>query len=233
MVAQLLLRKGGAIRSLSIAGMILALLFVAFCLAACDPDVRKEPSNEKPVIYLYPEQASVIDVTLEVEGSLSCVYPAFASAQPTDTGGTWRVFAQPDGTLTDLSSGRELGYLFWEGDAGFSPDFSQGFCVSGDDMRAFLEDALSKLGLTDREAADFITYWLPRMQENPYNLVSFQGDAYARVACLGIDPEPDTVIRVQMAWRPLEVPVQIEPQELTAPARNGFTVVEWGGTQVE
>ena len=230
---QLSLRNDGAVRSLSVGGMLLALFLAAFCLAACDPDVRKDPSNEKPVIYLYPEQASVVNMTLEVEGSLSCVYPAFANAQPADTGGTWRVFAHPDGTLTDLSSGREFGYLFWEGDAGFTPDFSQGFCVSGDDVRAFLEDALSKLGLTDREAADFITYWLPRMQENPYNLVSFQGDAYDRAARLGVDPEPDTVIRVQMAWRPLDAPVQIEPQELAAPARVGFTVVEWGGTQIE
>ena len=233
MAAKLLLRRGSAIRSLSVAGIVLALSFAAFCLAACDPDVKKPDTTEKPVIYLYPEQAGVVDVTIEVQGNLSCVYPAFASAQPTDAGGTWRVLAQPDGTLTDLSSGRELGYLFWEGDAGFTPDFSRGFCVSGDDTRAFLEDALSKLGLTDREAADFITYWLPRMQGNPYNLVSFQGDAYARAARLDVDPEPDTVIRVQMAWRPLDAPVQIEPQELTAPARDGFTVVEWGGTQVE
>lgn len=233
MAAKLFLRKGGAICSFSIAGIILALSFAALFLAACEPDVKKEPVTEKPVIYLYPEQASAVDVTLEVEGGLSCVYPAFASAQPADASGTWRVLAQPDGTLTDLSSGRQLGYLFWEGDAGFTPDFSRGFCVSGDDTRAFLEDALSKLGLTDREAADFITYWLPRMQGNPYNLVSFQGDAYARAACLSVHPEPDTVIRVQMAWRPLDASVRIEPQELTAPARDGFTVVEWGGTQVE
>ena len=94
MAAKLLLRRGSAIRSLSVAGIVLALSFAAFCLAACDPDVKKPDTTEKPVIYLYPEQAGVVDVTIEVQGNLSCVYPAFASVQPTDAGGTWRVFAQ-------------------------------------------------------------------------------------------------------------------------------------------
>ena len=51
-------------------------------------------------------------------------------------------------------------------------------------------------------------------------------------AALTIDPAPDTLIRVHMAWKALEHPVEVEPQALTAPARTGFTAVEWGGTQV-
>ena len=43
---------------------------------------------------------------------------------------------------------------------------------------------------------------------------------------------PDTVLRVFMAWQPLTEAVEMEPQTLTAPARTGFTVVEWGGCQV-
>ena len=33
-------------------------------------------------------------------------------------------------------------------------------------------------------------------------------------------------------WKALEEPVDIEPQTLTAPDRQGFTLVEWGGCQV-
>ena len=51
-------------------------------------------------------------------------------------------------------------------------------------------------------------------------------------AKLTVTPTPDTVIRVFMAWRPLTEPVAIEPQEWTAPERIGFTLVEWGGTEV-
>ena len=35
-----------------------------------------------------------------------------------------------------------------------------------------------------------------------------------------------------MAYMPLEHAVNIPPQQLTAPERTGFTVVEWGGTEV-
>ena len=74
--------------------------------------------------------------------------------------------ACPDGTLTD-DAGQTYSYLYWEGTDTIAYDFSQGFCVAGTDTAAFLEDALAQLGLTRREANEFIVYWLPQMQENP------------------------------------------------------------------
>ena len=108
-------------------------------------------------------------------------------------------------------------------------DFSSGFCVPGSETAEFLEDALGKLGLNRTEANEFIIYWLPLMQENAYNLIAFQHEAYTESARLTITPEPDTLIRVFMAFKPLSAPVEIAPQTLTAPARTGFTAVEWGG----
>ena len=40
------------------------------------------------------------------------------------------------------------------------------------------------------------------------------------------------LLRVFMAWMPLESAVDISTQNLTAPVRTGFTAVEWGGCQV-
>ena len=104
--------------------------------------------------------------------------------------------------------------------------------MAGEGTAAFLEDALARLGLTEREANEFIIYWLPRMEGNPYNLISFQTDAYTDAAELTIDPAPDTLIRVFLAWKGLDAPVEVEPQKLTAPERAGFTAVEWGGAEV-
>lgn len=95
-----------------------------------------------------------------------------------------------------------------------------------------MEDALARLGLNRREANEFIVYWLPRMEPNPYNLISFQEDAYTDHAVLTITPEPDSLLRVFMAWRPLEAPVEIPAQDLPAFTRTGFTVVEWGGAEL-
>ena len=177
----------------------------------------------KPVIYLYPETAAEVEVTLDYNGVLTCTYPRYEDS--------WKVTAQPDGTLTDLS-GQTYNYLYWEGITAAEYDFSQGFCVAGEDTAAFLEDALAQLGLNRKEANEFIVYWLPLMEANPYNLISFQTDAYTDHAKLTITPEPDTLLRVFMAWKPLEEPEEIPPQMLTAPERTGFTVVEWGGTEV-
>ena len=111
-------------------------------------------------------------------------------------------------------------------------DFSQGFCVAGGDTAAFLEDALAQLGLTRREANEFIVYWLPQMERNAYNLIAFQSEAYTDHARLTVTPEPDSLLRVFMAWKCLESPVDIPAQDLPAFERTGFAVVEWGGAEV-
>lgn len=177
----------------------------------------------KPVIYLYPEAETEVSVMLDLHGQLTCTYPAYKNG--------WHVTARPDGTLTD-ASGMEYNYLYWEGTSDTEYDLSQGFCVKGEDTAAFLEDALARLGLNRREANEFIVYWLPLMQDNPYNIISFQAEAYTDCAALHISPTPDTVIRVFMAWHSADEYQAITPQELTAPERTGFTVVEWGGTQL-
>lgn len=187
-------------------------------------DFELEPGVAyKPVIYLYPEQETEVAVNLKLDGQLTCTYPVYRDG--------WNVTAQPDGTLTD-ESGMTYNYLYWEGETCAQYDFSKGFCVAGEETAAFLEKALSQLGLTRREANEFIVYWLPLMQDNPYNIIAFQEDCYRDSAKLVVSPEPDTLIRVFMAWKPSEKQIPMEPQDLAAPQRNGFTVVEWGGTMV-
>ena len=203
----------------------LALALLAGLLAGCGKTVpiQGEPVTRKPVVYLYPEEETQVTVNLDFDGVLTSTYPAY--------GDGWTVTARPDGTLTG-EDGREYYCLFWEGVSPREYDFSAGFCVAGADTAAFLEDALAQLGLTRREANEFLIYWLPQMEGNPYNLISFQGAAYTDGARLDIDPAPDTLIRVFMAWKRLDRPEQIAPQELKAVERTGFTVVEWGGTEV-
>ena len=178
----------------------------------------------KPVIYLYPEEETKVSVKLDFDGKLTCTYPAY--------NGIWQVTASPDGTLTD-QNGQTYNYLYWEGETHTQWDMTKGFCVKGEDTAVFLEQALEKLGLNRKEANEFIVYWLPQMECNPYNIIAFQTDAYTKSAQLQIDPAPDTLIRVFMTWQASESYVNLEAQELTAPQRTGFTVVEWGATEVK
>lgn len=178
----------------------------------------------KPVIYLYPEEETQVSVQLSLDGKLTCTYPAYQ--------GGWNVTASPDGTLRD-AHGQTYNYLYWEGETGARWDMTKGFCVKGADTAAFLEEALEKLGLTRREANEFIVYWLPLMEQNPYNILSFQTDRYTDAAELHIEPVPDTLIRVFMTWQASEHYVNLTPQELSAPERTGFTAVEWGGCEIQ
>lgn len=177
----------------------------------------------KPVVYLYPETTTEVAVQLEVDGKLTATYPKYQNG--------WKVTAEPDGTLKD-ADGKIYNYLYWEAEGTTRYDMSEGFCVKGSDTAEFLEKALAELGLTRREANEFIVYWLPLMEKNAYNVITFQGKAYTDSAVLTVDPKPDTVIRVFMVWYGSRKPVTLKPQTLTAPERNGFTVVEWGGSEI-
>lgn len=182
---------------------------------------------KKPVVYLYPEVRTEVNVKLELDGKVTYSYPEYNNALG------WTVTAEPDGQLTD-KDGNQYPYLFWEGDIRIKPDLSKGFCVKGEDTESFLKDALRQLGLSDTEAADFIAYWCPEMQQNKYNVITFQTSRYEDVSGLKVSPKPDTVIRVNMLWYATDKPVDIAPQELDAinsVNRKGFTVVEWGGEE--
>lgn len=178
----------------------------------------------KPVIYLYPERVTDVSVSLDFNGTLTSTYPHYD--------GEWNVTAHPDGTLID-ENGREYYCLFWEGVQDVEYDFSHGFCVKGEDTAEFLEKTLSEIGLTDKEANEFIIYWLPKMEVNEYNLISFQNEIYTDNAQLTISPSPDSLLRVFMAWKPIDKPAQIAPQTFEPFVREGFTAIEWGGSEIK
>ncbi|MBT9766471.1 hypothetical protein GPK49_02705 [Clostridium sp. MCC345] len=178
----------------------------------------------KPAIYLYPEETTDVSVELEYDGALTTTYPAYNNG--------WQVTAQPDGTLINHADGREYSYLFWEGEGYGEMDFSQGFVVKGEDTVAFLQEKLAAMGMIPKEYNEFIVYWLPYMQNNAYNLISFQWENYDASAKLHITPEPDYMLRVFMAFKSLEQPVSVPEQELPTLTREGFTVLEWGGAEV-
>ena len=202
--------------------IILPILLTMLMLVSCDP-FEKEVLAKKPVIYLYPTEETEISVKLNLNGSLSCTYPKYNHV--------WTVMASPDGMLTD-EKGQTYSCLYWEGEISMQYDLSKGFCVKGENTAEFLEGALAKLGLNRREANEFIVYWLPMMEQNPYNIISFRTDLYAESAKLEITPEPDTIIRVFMTWQASNEYIELEAQQLFAPEREGFTVIEWGGTEI-
>lgn len=175
----------------------------------------------KPVIYIYPTEKTDVTVKLDFNGRLGYTYPKYD--------GLWKVTAYPDGKLVD-EEGRRYNTLFWDGWSDVRYDLSKGFCVKGEDTERFLREKLSFLGLNEKETEEFLEYWLKWMEGNSYNIITFQDELYKETAKLTIHPTPDTIIRVFMAFTPSDEFVELEPQILVPAKRDGYTVVEWGGT---
>ena len=183
-----------------------------------------EGGMAKPVIYLYPKKTTDISVKVDfTDGNFLCTYPEYNSG--------WNVTAHPDGKIINKADGLEYSYLFWDGEANVKYDMSKGFVVKGADTAAFFREKLAFLGLTPKEYNEFIVYWLPLMQNNPYNYISFQEEIYTNAAKLTVSPKPDTIIRVFMVYKPIEKEISVTEQVLKPTVRKGFTVVEWGGTE--
>lgn len=202
------------------------------CMQDEEVDETVNPIDEnmlkvkKPVIYLYGYDKETVNVKLDFDGDLTCTYPEY------DKNNGWSVTAYEDGRLVDKNK-RQYDYLYWEGEYDTAFSFNTGFCVKGEDTASFLEDELDKLGLEPREINDFITYWLPKMQDNKYNVISFQTKAYTETAKLTVLPSPDVTIRVFMAWYPSDDEVELKAQSFKIPERDGKVLIEWGGCQVD
>ena len=96
-----------------------------------------------------------------------------------------------------------------------------------------MQNTLEKIGLTPKEYNEFIVFWYPKMKDNKYNLIKFAEEEYTKTAPLTINPRPDSMLRVFMVYKPLDNFINIKPQEIKPFIREGFTVVEWGGTEIK
>ncbi|MBN2662418.1 MAG: hypothetical protein JXR68_02105 [Bacteroidales bacterium] len=185
------------------------------------------PVARKPVIYLYPLDQTKIDVKLSYNGLITNTYPQYDSG--------WQVIANPNGDLINMHDNSKHRYLFWDGINSKNyqvSDFSTGFVVSANNTLAFLDSTLTLIGLNDFEKNDFITFWLPIMQQNKYNFVHFMINGECdEVATLDVSPKPDTEIRVYMFFSGLDKQISVMHQTLKSFNRGGFVLIEWGGVE--
>ena len=179
----------------------------------------------KPVIYLYPEETIDISVQLNLKNSeFTTIYPKFNEKN------TWNVRAKPNGDI--LLNGRTYPYLFWEAESYNPQETNEGFIVTEDNAVQFLEEKLEILGLNEKEKGDFITFWLPKLLKNKISLCSFQTKKFFDNFELNVTPKPDSMIRIFLTIKKLDTPINVKEQKLVSVERKGFTVIEWGGSNI-
>lgn len=192
---------------------------------------------EKPVIYAYSEQTVDVSLRLETQLDLNFTYPMIG------TDNTWDFNVSKDGIAID-----ELyfPYLFWDAFSytGMSHKYKDdqlvGHGLKGTEVTSFLEGQLTLFGLNDREKTDFITYWAPRMTAHEYVVVNFLiDDAYDEISTMQITPSPNEIRRVFMLFTPVTnesdfsgIELQTPKYEVSELKRTGFTIVEWGGSEL-
>ena len=179
----------------------------------------------KPIIYIYPEEDMNVSIKVNHPDKFSVTYPKYNDG--------WNVLAKSDGTLID-KNGKKYYALYWEGN-NYSHEAMKkdGFVIRGEDTSTFLDEKLEILGLNYKEREEFIIYWLPKLEKNKYNYIRFKTmDEINSIMKVDIDPEPDTLIRVLMEYKPLNRKIAIKEQELERVNRSGYTVVEWGGVEL-
>lgn len=64
-------------------------------------------------------------------------------------------------------------------------------------------------------------------------MISFQTENYEESAQLEVLPKPDSMLRVFMAFQEADANTKVPKQQLKTFQRKGFTVIEWGGTEVK
>lgn len=204
---------------------------INYPLGWCDPRRRLVSGNgtfcmAKPVIYLYPEKDTYVDVSLSIPGTITKSIPEYGN-------GWKKVLAHPNGKLE--YKGKSYNELFYESEVTKVNPPRNGIMIPKSELKSQLSQILSKLGLNRVEKDEFLDYWMSPLLNLKGNYILFsvlETQEKERVDGVHIFPEPDTRIELLIYFKPLEYPVSIKPLILpeNPPERKGFTEVEWGGT---
>ena len=172
---------------------------------------------KKPAIYLYPETPSQVSVQVLVNGKITASEPEYGKG--------WNVLASPDGKIDG-----KYDYLFYEAELRNPALPSGGWVVEHAKIGEWFDTMLPRLGLNEREAGQFKEYWLKELPPARYYEMRLLSGEYLRDnLALQISPTPDTVIRAEFYFRPLEEKKALAEPVIVTPKRRGFVVVEWGG----
>ncbi len=182
----------------------------------------------KPIIYLYSTDRTAISLKLDFKGKLLTTFPKYENG--------WELIGFSDGTIQDKKTKRYYNSLFWDGEQNFSKEhykYSEGFEISKNYLTEFLIQKLELIGLNNNETNDFIQFWLPILEKNELNFIHFYVNEDYNVFSKNIvSPMPETSIRVFMEFYKIDSKTYLPEQNFKKTVRNGFTLVEWGGSDV-
>lgn len=197
-----------------------------FTFANSSSSAQEIDSNEpycKPAIYLYPQKQEAIHVQISSKEPIRYSLPLYPA-------NGWDVIGNPTGDV--VYNKTRYDYLYYET---FLPDSvlpkeDTGYVVAYNDLAKEFDDMLPKLGLNKKESQEFSTYWIKALPYAKYYKIAIIPQSFldSQVPLL-ISPRPDSVLRISVAFQPLDSSVSITKPNFSNFTRKGFTVVEWAG----
>ena len=176
----------------------------------------------KPVIYLYPEKPTFVDVT--VSGNIVESIPEYNN-------GWFGVLAMPSGVLK--YQGNYYRELYYESESKTLNAPNNGMFIKTENIRNELKIKTQKLGLNSFESEEFVEYWTPRLTDLNKKYIFFSildREEKERTDHVEISPKPDTFIQFIAYFKGVDEKFEtklFDPP--TPPKRIGFTAIEWGG----
>lgn len=182
---------------------------------------------DKPIVYLYPTTDTLVAIMVQSPGRIVQSIPDYPA------GGWQDILARPNGQLTYKNA--EYGELFYETAISSYRRPRNGLTIPTPFLKPLLAHYTTQLGLVGREQEEFLAYWVPRLGQldAPYVQFSlFDPIEKDRIDRIIARPEPDTRIEILVYFKPLQEPFAGPALTLAhePPRREGFTLVEWGGT---
>lgn len=192
------------------------------CKRAPTEPTDKDSSHaifRKPNIYIYPETLTVLNVKV-----LFPLGGSVISSEPLYNNG-WSVTVEPSGRINNAYN-----YLFYESENPDLCQYNSGWLVKQTDLAAFFSENLIATGFSQREINDFLDYWIPILNSDPFYIIypQYKTDIDKMIQ-LEFSQQPDNILRLFYAIKGSKVEnISLPPPLIPKFERSGFVVTEWG-----
>lgn len=210
---------------------LLAFITGSIFFQGCKPDdcEDEEETGEcdtcvmvyKPNIYIYPEEKSQLEVTLDFPkgGSVVTSIPEYGTG--------WNVLVDKNGLIDNT-----FNYLFYESSQPDVWQLTEGWVVKQAELKDFFVENMTLYGFAGREIDDFTDYWIPKLiYSESFEIYPQNQQLIESVIQLNISKKPDHLLRLFYVVKPMNHPsgfVLPAPQIGSQFKREGFFVTEWG-----
>ncbi len=172
----------------------------------------------KPNIYIYPvyDMHLIVKLLFPKGGHILESIPKYQNG--------WDILVDPTGLIDHKYS-----FLYYECSVPSIFRKDRGWVVEQEKLKDFFKKNMSAYGFNKTEIADFISYWIPKLDNSEkYVLYPQLNEDISSTIRLDFSDTPDTILRLFYFIEPFKNEVIIDEPAIPNTDRKGYSVAEWG-----